>query len=93
MLAAQQAPDEPDADHRADDIARPDVLSQKVVLGEICNEEGQNQCPVADSNGRIPNPYGVAGGPHFACNPVVRHKSREILAANPTGTIRQAPNT
>ena len=70
MLATNEAPDQSYADHCTDNIACPDMLSQKVIFGKVSNKERQNQRPVADSNDGVPDPYRVVRGFHgdyFRC--------------------------
>ena len=64
MLASNEAPDQSYADDSTDNIACPDMLSQKVIFGKVSNKERQNQHPVADSNDGIPDPYRVVRGFH-----------------------------
>ena len=52
-----------------DQVARPNMLSQKFILGEVGNKKGYNQRPVAYSNEGVPNPYRVLLSCHCR-NPV-----------------------
>lgn len=65
MPCADEPPEQPHADDNANRVSRPDVLGKKVVLCQVCGEEGDHEYPVPYSNDRVPDFHGVVRRIHF----------------------------